>query len=388
MRGTRASVASVLLLTGFLAACGGAVSHTNPGPGNTGGPGGSGSQPPTVAYVYEGAGNVTAAGQISGFSVTSDGVAHALPGSPYAGPSQSPAVSSAFLFATDGTNIQSYTRNADGSLTKGPSVSGTAHNDTPTGSGVGALTLDRTGQSLYAGEINFQGADNNAYAVFSIGPNGALTFVANTPINVNAGGRLTFTANNQFGYSQGCFFLGWDVFGYQRLATGALQPVTTNSNPPPSPSNNILCPTSTAASAKNVLAVAMTAEGTGSNNGQLVTYAINPDGSLTLNPNSIVTTPTGSVPVMAFDPSGVFLAVGGNGVQIYQLGSNGTLTALGSSPINVQVNDLAWDNAGHLYAVSNTSLYVLNFSNGALTVATGSPYTVPMPGVIAVLSAS
>lgn len=90
---------------------------------------------------------------------------------------------------------------------------------------------------------------------------------------------------------------------------------------------------------------------------------------------------------MAFDPSGNFLALAGqNGIQMYQLAPGGTLVAVGTpQQTTASFNDVAWDHANHLYAISGSTLYVFNLANGALTQAPGSPYNVTVSGTLAVL---
>ncbi len=361
---------------------------TNSGGGTSSGSG-NGSSATTVAYVYTGGTNMNA-NLISGFSITSDGTAHALPGSPYSGPGGYVVSNGAYLFATDGTNIQSYARNSDGSLTRGPSISGVAHNDTPTGAGVGTLVLDRTGQDLYAGEINFQGADNDATASFAIGSGGALNFIANSAINVNAASRLTFSQDNRFAYGQGCYFINWDLFGMARQSNGSLQFTPTNAAIPPTTiPNATLCPGNSSASAKNYLAVEVGIAGNNVPNGFLVTYIINSDGTLSLVPNSNVQLSFAGGNAMAFDPTGTYLAVGGQGrIQVFQLSSSGMLTPLGTPQQTSATFDAAqWDSSGHLYAVANSNLYIFNFSKGVLTQASGSPYPIATEGSLVVVPA-
>lgn len=395
---------SALIATMLLTACGsssnstttGTGGGTNGGSGTSGGNGGTGggtgggssSAPATVAFVYVGGGSLNGSGMISGFNITSDALAHPLTGSPFSGPAGSVVTNGTFVFATDGTNIQTYTRNSDGSLVRGPSISGVAHNDTPTDSAVGSLMTDRMGQNLYAAEINFQGADNDAYAQFAIGNGGALNFLTNSAINVNAGSHLTFSQDNRFAYGQGCFFINWDLFGLARQADGTIQffndnaAIPTTGNP-----NDTLCPENSSASARNFLAEEVGIIGNGATTFFLVTYKINNDGTLSLVPNSNV--PTTISPVLAFDPAGNNLAVAGTGgIQVFNLNDSGVLAPLGApQQTAVKFDDAKWDTTGHLYAIGNSALYVFNFTNGALSMAAGSPYTVTSEGSLTVLPA-
>ncbi len=399
---TRMSFVSLQLLTAFLvllliAGCGSSNNKTaanTPAPpsapggngGGTGNPGGSGTggSGSTVAFVYVGTNTNNGPGQIGAFSLTNDGVLHTVNGSPYNGASGFPVVTSANLFATDGTNIQTYTRNADGSLTTGPSINGVAHNDTPTGSAVGNLSLDRSGKSLYAAEINFQGPDNGAYAFFNIGSGGTLAFLANSPINVNVS-PLSFSQDDRFGYSFGCYFINPTINGYTRSSNGLLTPFTTNAALPPLPFPNAnLCPGPIAVSARNFLASSYNTAGQGGN-AMLASYRILGDGSLALVQTATAnTTALAGISGMAFDPTGNFLAIAGQGgLQIYQLAPDGTLAALGTPQLtSVSFNDVRWDHANHLYALAGSTLYIFNVNGGVATQASGSPYNVTVNGAL------
>lgn len=394
------SLLVILLFTAvLLTACGSSNNSSSPntggipggtiGGGGTGGSGGTGggtgTGQATVAYVYVGGSNFGGSALISGFNITADAVAHPLPRSPYSGPAGSVVTNGAYVFATDGTNIQTYTRNADGSLVRGPSISGVAHNDTPTGSGVGPLTLDRTGQNLYVGEINFQGAENDAIAQFAIVSGGVLNFLTNSAINVDAASPLTFSQDNRFAYGQGCYFINFDLFGLARQANGTLQFFNDNAAIPLTGNpNDTVCPDSSSASAKNYLALEAGVVGTSNPNNFLATYRINSDGTLSLVPNSNVPVTIGGV--LAFDPSGNYVALAGSGgIQVFQLNANGIPAPLGMpQQTSVKFDAARWDNSGHLYAIGNSGLYVFNFAQGILTEA-GSPYPVSSEGSLTVL---
>jgi len=337
-----------------------------------------------VAYVYVGQNIFSTPEEISAFAVFSDGSAQKVSGSPFVGPSRQIVVSSGFLFGTDGKNIQVYRRLSNGGLAKSSSVDGTAHNDTPQGSGVGGLTLDRTANSLYAGEINFQGADNDAYAEFANLHNGTITWQANTPINVDYNSAIEFSENNQFAYGTGCFFANWDVFGFHRLTNGQLVPFDVGNTFPPNPNGDILCPGPAAASAKGFLAVSYGVANAGSKQ-NIITYRITSTGGLQTITNSVVATNFTGVD-LRFDPTGNFLAAAGqNGIEVFRLNTtNGTLTRIGSllEPTATFASVL-WDDSGHVFAISNSALYVFTLHSTGLTLT--GVHAVTNSGSLAVL---
>jgi hypothetical protein len=325
---------------------------------------------PVVAYAYIG----EAANRIGAFAVRKNGVATLVSGSPFAGPSRSVVVSSGFVFGTDGTNIATYKRLVGGGLHVSSVINGTAHNDTPVGSGVGTLTLDRSGSSLYASEINFQGTDNDAYAQFGVQSSGALVFRNNSAISVDYDSQLQFSQNNQFAYGEGCYFANWDITGLQRTANGSLIPFSTGNTFPPNPSGDFLCPSGEAASARGYLAIAYGIASAGSKQNVAI-YRIASSGALELISNSITATNFAGIGGLRFDPTGNFLAVAGQkGIVAYRLNANGTLTRLGNVLASgTTFVDVKWDKAGHVLAISNGALYVFTLNSGGLS-QTGAPH--------------
>jgi hypothetical protein len=337
---------------------------------------------PTVSFAY--VGSFTAPGRITAFAVQKNGSAQNVSGSPFTGPSQQIVVSSGFVFGTDGTNIAVFTRAPNGALHLTSTINGVAHNDTPQGSGVGSLTLDRTASSLYAGEINFQGADNDAYAEFANLHNGKLEFRANTQINVDFHSRLQFSQNDQFAYGDGCFFISFDLFAFHRTGNGALLSFDPGNTFPPNPNGDFLCPDGMAASAKGFLALSYGPAQSGSKQ-NILTYRITATGSLEEISKSVIATNLVGANLQ-FDPTGSFLAAGGqSGIEAFKLNSDGTLSRVGHvvEP-SVTFEDIHWDNAGHLYAISNAALYIFTLQSSGLAL-TGSPHPVSHAGWLAVL---
>jgi hypothetical protein len=317
---------------------------------------------PIVSYAYVG----TNSKKIYAFAVHQNGSSTALSGSPFSGPGAFIANTTNFLFANDGTNIASYQRSSTGSIHQVATINGIAHNDTPTGSGVGTLTLDRTGATLYAGEQDFQGASNNAYAEFAKQSNGSLAFRANTPINVNYGGFLTFSTNNSFAYGTGCSMATWDVFGFHRSSTGTLTPFDTGNTIPPNTTQDV-CPGATASSSRGYLAIAYTTIGLPAAT-RIATYQITSSGALKFI--SSTATSFSTIHSMRFEATGNYLAVGGNGIAVYRLNSNGTLTKMsGRSFTTATFFGVQWDHSWHILANSTSNFWVFNARLGILSQA-------------------
>jgi 6-phosphogluconolactonase (cycloisomerase 2 family) len=266
-------------------------------------------------------------------------------------------------------------------------VDGTAHNITPPGSFVGPLTIDRTGHTLYAVEVEYDGSDNDAYSIWNINADGSLTFVSNVGPDVDYNKYLSFTANNLYAYGYGCYFIDWDVFGLRRNSDGTLSSFDSGALAPPS--NDFLCPGGVATSALGYAVVPFIDVEMQGSLYQLASYTENSDGTLTLIQSSVINTSFGDVRNVVFDPTGQYLALAGDGgIQMYSLQPGGAITPVGSLvDSNVPFNMLAWDNDNHLYGISGAGLYVFTASSGVLTPVPGTPLPVTEAGSLAVLPA-
>jgi hypothetical protein len=340
---------------------------------------------PIVAYAYLGE-NLTP-GNISAFAIHSNGIISGVSGSPFRGPAQNLAVDSGYVFGTDQTNFATYTRLPTGALLLSSSVNGVAHNDTPTDSLVGPITLDHTGNSLYAAEFDFQGPDNNAYAGFSVTMGGKLEFSSNTPINAFDGSSLQFSQDNKFVYGQSCYHLFWVIPAFYREASGQLTPFDPGNTFPPNSGNETPCPDASAVSAEGYLAIAYGNLGeTIATNHSIEVFRITASGALKFVSN-IQTNFTG-IGSIRFDPTGEYLAVAGQaGIESFRLNTNGTLTLLSVPILNTTtLSSVQWDKTGHVYAISSGALYVFKTNNGIMSLAS-QPVAVAQPQSLAVLPA-
>jgi 6-phosphogluconolactonase (cycloisomerase 2 family) len=333
---------------------------------------------PIVSYAYVG----TRSKKIYAYGVHQNGSSTALSGSPFSGPGAYIANTTNFLFATDGTNIASYQRSSTGSIHQVATINGVAHNDTPDESGVGFLTLDRTGATLYAGEQDFQGPSNNAYAEFTKRSNGSLAFLANTPINVNYGGPLTFTTGNTLAYGTGCSMATWSVFAFHRSSTGTLTPFDPGTTIPPNTTQD-LCPAAMASSARGYVAVAYFTVGGLTPVWRIAIYKVTSSGALQFI--SSVGTSFSTIRSIRFESTGNYLAVGGNGIAVYRLNSNATLTKTGGrSYPSATFFGIQWDHSWHILANSSAHFWVFNGRLGALSLA-GSTHSVTNSTNVAVV---
>lgn len=126
--------------------------------------------------------------------------------------------------------------------------------------------------------------------------------------------------------------------------------------------------------------------GTDNVDSEITVYTLDPATGLpTLGTGTSLSTPGKK---LAIDPSGTYLYVANaNGLVLgYQIGTGGSLTAVGSSPTTALMapGPLLVDPSGsYLFAIDDYSiplLYVYSISNGNLTSITGSPFTIGSGG--------
>ena len=385
-----ASLCSLAVLLVFETGCGGAASPNPSGSQLSKMKGGAvtPASPGVAAYAYVGT-NVSGneRGYVINYPISSQGISLSAAGASVSGVSGTLAVTAQFVFATDGRYIVTYTRDANGGLTQTSQVDGTAHNITPDGSIVGPLTVDLTGHTLYAAEIEYDGTDNDAYSSWSINADGTLTFLSNAGPEVNYNTYLSFTQDDHYAYGYGCYFLGWEITALARNSDGTLTAFDSGALPPPN--NDFLCPGGVATSALGYAVVPYVDVEQEGSLFQLGSFTENSDGTLTLVADSVIYTPFLGVRSVMFDPSGQYLALSGDrGIQMYSLQPGGLLTPIGSIVDDaVPFNVLRWDNDNHLYGISGAGLYVFTSSAGVLTPVPGTPLPVTEAGSLAVLPA-
>ena len=344
-----------------------------------------------VAYVYV---SSMANSQILAFSADANGTLSPVLGSPFPASAAYMAVNGKFLFANDptDTNISSFTIASNGALQQVSTINASHYNPGNTG-GPEDLFLDHTGTTLYDGDIYAYGTQSNAYESFSIDSStGQLNFLGITPDGgPNVDSVLSFIGNNVFAYSSSCFKSSPEIFGYRRNADQTLSPLNINPSIPAAPSG-AYCPFFAAADASNNVAISLTPFSVYSQAGQpqLAVYTADGSGNLTTLSNS-TNMPTSAVGLptdLQMAPSSTLLAIAGtSGLQLFHFNGGQPITSYTGLLTTSQVDQVWWDNANHLYALSRSAglLYVFAATTTSVTQAPGSPYTIASPQNLAVL---
>ncbi len=281
--------------------------------------------------------------ELDGFSADSTGALTALPGSPFwtsttASQFWTLAHTPNWLFLSDEVKIYSFSIASNGALTLKSSIN--AQQFSPAGSDViSALSLDRSGLTLYAAATEQSAATGNAILAFHKGSNGVFTYLGSTDypdrngfsdIFGDASSRLDFLSNNQYAYNAGCDNGNASWFAAQRnFSDGTLGRFPINPTIPSNPNGNY-CPFASAVDPTNHLAVGLFLEQSGP--AQLAVYTADSSGNLTTT-------------------RGNLLAIAsGRGLQVFHFNGSNPITPY-TKRLAWSASHPAWDKHNHLYAL-------------------------------------
>lgn len=337
---------------------------------------------PPVAFVYVSA-LQGASSEINAYAAAADGRLMAVAGSPFAGNGDYLAANGKWLFTTDTVNIYSFAISEEGALTQVSSIDAQQYNDSTTGGPI-SLFFDRSGVTLYDEDIYWDGANNNYQGFDWSRGTGALSYLAATS-SVSAAWitPLSFTGNNLDGYGASCVRGGQYIYGFSRSSDGSLTPLNITPTIPTAPQGGY-CPYLTATDPENDVAISLTPTDDGFTPigpAQIAVYTADGAGDLTTNSTSANMPPAavGTLCDMKMAPAGKLLAISGtNGLQVFHF--NGANPATRFTPLMTkdEVDQMFWDDANHLYAISRTAgkLFVFTVTATSVGEAPGSPYTI------------
>ena len=346
---------------------------------------------PPVALVYVSAATGTTY-EINAYVARANGMITPVSGSPFAGNGPYMAGGRGWLFSTDTVDIYSYSIGWNGALQQVSSINAQQYNQYPTGGPI-SLFLDRTGTTLYDEDIYWDGANNN-YQSFDLSQGtGALTYLGVTTSDSAAWiTPLSFTGNDMDGYGSTCLKGGQYIYGFSRISNGALTDMNITPAIPTAPQGGY-CPYLAAADAANDVAISLTPTEDGFTPigpAQIGVYTADSAGDLTTSSTSANMPPTavGTVIDMKGSSSGKLLAIAGtSGLQVFHFNGANPATRFTGLITTDEVDQIFWDNANHLYAVSRSAgkLFVFNATSKSCVPAEGSPYSISNPQNIAVL---
>jgi len=262
-----------------------------------------------------------------------------------------------------------------------------------------AAGFDKTGQSLYVLLAN--GGSCGALQSFQFAKNsGALTFVGSAEYNTGANQEYwltsapTMTGNNKFAYASNQIWSASNppaIAAFVPDSTGMLQFLSiTETDPEPPSATPIWVGVGLSADSVNHLAVAAFSnddEGDVTPT-QLASYTVDGSGNISsTNTYQNMPTPDVNVNSIQLSPSGQFLSVASNnivcsgcpaepGLQVFQFNGAKPITPLSGILTNAPIDFIAWDQANHLYAVSDSTMYVYTVSGTTIAAAPGSPFLI------------
>jgi hypothetical protein len=353
---------------------------------------GSGSSP--VAYVYVSSSPSSNKSEINAFAASRNGTLTAVSGSPFPAKVQSMAVNPKYLFGTDGVYIYSFSVAPDGSLQKIGSINAQKYNGYNCG-GPYVLFLDHTGTTLYDEDFYGNICANNTYQSFSIDRStGELSYLGASDPSVVFNVPLSFIGNNAYAYGSSSREYNSSIFGFRRNSDGTLTDLNLNPSLPVSKQGDFYVTYGAATDPTNHVAISVVPHNgnTWQQDGppQLATYTADSKGNLTTKStfSNMPAAAVKHVDNIQTSPSGKLLAVGGMaGLQIFHFDGGNPITHYTGLLVKEQVDQFAWDDANHLYALSLSAgkLYVFTVTPTSVSQAPGSPYLITNPQGVTVL---
>ena len=345
-----------------------------------------------IAYVYVSSSVGSGIYEVMAYTASSTGELTPISGSPFPANVQQLAASKNLVFGTNGIDINSFAVASDGALTQVGTLNARSLNQNDCG-GPLSLFLDNTGTTLYDPDLLGDVCANNAYQSFSVdAATGALGYLGSAVASPAVISPLTFIANNTFGYTSACYRYMPSIFGYQRNRDQTLTQVSLNPPIPSAASGDYYCPTLAAADNSNHVVIPfmpLTYSWQSAGPVQLAVYTAGSSGNLITKSTASNMPKTGftSVTDIRASPSGKYVAVAGTtGLQIFRLNGADPITHFTPVLVSHPVDHIFWDNANHLYAISNATgkLYIYSVS-ASVTAAPHSPYAITNPQSIVVL---
>jgi hypothetical protein len=348
-----------------------------------------------VAFVYISSNpDNSSTNEISAYTASADGQLTPVTGSPFADDVTSMAVNGKYLFGStrNGIYVAAFRIEPDGALQWSKSTDIVQFNPDDCGSS-GPLFLDHTGSTVYDTEL-YSDCSNNSYQ--SLGVNrftGALHNLGATSGDAWLSLPASFIGNNLYAYSAVCLSnMYWEINGYRRSSSGALSALNISAPTPTAKPGEFWCPSQTAADPTNHVAITLQAVDQNFNPdglAQLATYTADGAGNLstTSTLQNMPQTAVGVVTDLRMAPLGTLLAVAGtSGLQVFHFNGSNPITPDTGLLTNDPIDHAYWDNAGHLYATSQSAgkLYVFTVTPTGATQAPGSPYTIGHPQNLAV----
>jgi len=340
-------------------------------------PGSANNSP--VAFVY-----VSGSANMKAFAAASNGKLTPVPISPFRTDYVvGMAANAKYLFVTDWVYIYSYSIAPDGTIKQVASINAQQYNPGGDYGGPKSLFFDRLGVTLYGTDLYCCG-DDEAYQFFDIDESsGELNYFGVTPATWSYWWPLSFIGNNVYAYGSVCSEYS-AIFGFQRNDDGTLTSLNINPRVPVAQKGYVYCPSLAVADSANHVAIALTVirpyQSPQSNPPpQLAIYTADSSGNLSTKSTrfNMPKTAVKNITDFSISPSGKLIAVSGTaGLQVFHFNGGKPITDYTGLLIKESVDQFAWDEDNHLYAISQNpaKLFVFTITPRSVSQAPGSPY--------------
>ena len=347
----------------------------------------------TAAYVY-----VARPTHLDAFAASADGKLTPVPGSPFANLALSELVASGkYLAAVDDNwvDLHTFAIASDGAIKEVSTLSvakylpgncATEYYGTP-------LTRNITGSDVYFVATD---CDYNGHLLsFRVESDGVLQFLGASnyvlPVETIQFTPPTFISNDKYAYQAGCAYTTGvqvqQLTSYRRSSSGLLEYAGESASPipvTPSSPGGTYCPIAAAYSSDHLAFALADLDSTSNYTGNtvLATYTVSSNGDLTTKStyqHMPVVPDDYIVQAISISPSGKYLALAGDGVQIYHFNGSSPITHLAAVMPDEFFDEVAWDNKDHVYAHDDESGYVRVYTvtSTGMKEAPGSPYSIP-----------
>jgi len=353
----------------------------------------------TLAHVYvQSSGN---SGPVYGYNILSNDTYTLISGSPFKPGTKIVGGTGSKFFTIGKTLLHSFAVGSNGALGSqlsqigiynyaGGSCGSTAD---PVGP---QAVLDHTGRSIY---VLLQGNGDHlcaSFQTFNVNSDGSFTFNGDAQVNEDSGGYASVPSilgNETFAYADNFVPFNNRVIGFRRESSGTLQ-YNGIVNPTFSGDAGYVPYRPTASPTENFVVLREVLNDTGYP--QLGSFSVGSNGALTsTNTASNMPQTNLNVTQTAFSPDGVFLAVAGDngmgqpgsGLKLYKFNGASPITPI-SFTVMDPIDQIAWDNSGHLYAMSTIENKLFIFVANSQGLVPLTYFSIPSPVNLVVVSST
>jgi hypothetical protein len=344
------------------------------------------------------------------FDSSSSGKLTLVKGSPFATTGQMGGATASHLISMGTDDVHVYAVGSTGAVGEQQGeVNTQSYGGAQCGNTTGLSTfLDHTGKYYYlqlSGIFDSGSVACVAWQSYELKSNGTLDFLGSMEYSGYGGHDAspsslpTVSSNDKFAYGifdqySGFFYTTFSTL--KRASSGDLETISNFKETDPQADQNVpngpwsFFPVAVQADPSSHLAVLLQNQSFAGCCGyfgpmQLASYSINSSTGSVSSTNKYEDMPTPSITVtgslgeMEMSPSGKLLALAGTGLEIFHFNGASPITEFGSALLpGISINQLAWDNNNHLYALSygTNKLYVYTVTTTSIKEVAGSPFTV------------